>query len=340
MPRNEVKPPYNILVFEYITGGGFAQQALPESLAKEGAIVLNALVNELSLCADIKLTVVVDWRIDSLKLPKNTTIVKVVRDQCIYQLLPGLMDKADFIWPVAPEIEDALYKITQLIERNNIRLLNSSSQAVFLCSDKLATAQWLNKYDITTVEGIQLDLFSNQFAAPWVIKPKDGAGCLNSYYIADSADLNQITKLIECPLDYLIQPYLKGESLSLSCLFNEGKAWLLCCNQQLITIKQGKFELEACIVNIASTNLSLYQILINRIAKAIPGLTAYVGIDIIHPENSVPSVLEINPRLTTSYVGINKATGFNVANAVIEMSGIVPIIVKTSNKPFKVVINE
>ncbi len=328
-----------ILIFEYITGGGFAQQDLPGSLAKEGVMMLNALVNELAVCPDVQLTIVLDWRVNDLIVPKNVTIVRVTRNQCVYKLLSGLITQFDFIWPVAPEIDAALYKVTKLIEQQKISLLSSSSQAVYLCSDKLATAQLLNQWDVLTVESVQLDLFSNQFAGPWVIKPKEGAGCFNSYYV-DHNNYSEIIKQIESQADYIIQPYMIGKTLSLSCVFRAGKAWLLCCNQQQVSIKNAQFELEACIVNVDTENLNDYQKLIDQIAMAIPGLFAYVGIDIIHSENLPPLVLEINPRLTTSYVGINPATGVNVAKAVIEMSEIAPIINKTRNRQYKVSINE
>ncbi len=321
-----------ILVFEFITGGGFSQQELPESLAKEGMLMLKALVDELTLLTDTQVTIALDWRIKNFELPKNAKAVVVSSDQCIYDLLPKLIADADLVWPVAPEMEGALQKVTDLAEKKSKKLLNSSSQAVAICSDKLATIQCLRKQKISSVEGVQLDQFSEEFKAPWVIKPKDGAGCLNSYFVSDCKELIRIGNQLETKCDYLIQPYIKGISLSLSCLFREGKAWMLCCNRQLISIVDGKFELDSCIVNIADENDIDYQGLINRVVSAIPGLFGYVGIDFMLPELGEAMILEINPRLTTSYVGINQAIGFNVAKAVVELFQVDPIIVKTHNQ--------
>ena len=55
-----------------------------------------------------------------------------------------------------------------------------------------------------------------------------------------------------------------------------------------------------------------------RIAKAFPGLWGYVGIDLIDSPAG-PLVLEINPRLTTSYVGLAAAIGGNPAGMVLAM---------------------
>ena len=47
------------------------------------------------------------------------------------------------------------------------------------------------------------------------------------------------------------------------------------------------------------------------IAHALPGLWGFVGVDLILDPQ--PRVLEINPRLTTSYVGLREAYGINPA---------------------------
>jgi len=340
MPQSVANKTNKVLLFEFITGGGFAQQPLPSSLAKEGVMMLQALINELALCPGIELTVVLDWRIKEIQLPDNTTVVNVLKNQCVYQLLPDLINKSGFVWPIAPEIDGALYKVTKLIEKTKAQLLNSCSQAIYLCSDKFATIQSLNLLGIASVETQSLDLFSGEFEIPWVIKPKEGAGCLDTYYIAHENEFVLVKKQINCLKDYSIQPFIKGATLSLSCLFRKGEAWLLSCNQQQMSIENGQFELEACIVNIESDRINEYQALINKIAIAIPGLSSYVGIDIIQPDHGIPQVLEINPRLTTSYVGIQAATGLNIAKAVIEMSETAPILNKTRNQQYKVSINE
>jgi len=322
----------HILVFEFITGGGFSQQELPDSLAKEGLLMLTALVDELRSVPNIQLTVILDWRIESIKLPDNSKIIRVSNQQNIDGLLSGLVDDFDFIWPIAPEMQGELAKITQLFEKRNQHLLTSSSQAVAICSDKLLTAQSLSTQGIATISAVQLDKFTHQFQAPWVVKPKDGVGCLDSYYISNTSELSLIRNKLTKASNFLIQPYLKGDVLSLSCLFKEGQAWLLCCNRQFVVIKNGQFKLENCTVNINTDRETEYQQLINQIASIITGLSGYVGIDIIQPKDSPAAVLEINPRLTTSYAGINQSIGFNVAKAVIEMSENAPIIKKTKNE--------
>ena len=320
-----------VLIFEFITGGGFAQKDLPESLFNEGLLMLNALVKDFDTLPSIQLTVMLDWRCKELEFPDNIEIVWVSSEQSVYDLLPTLIELSDVVWPISPEMDSELQQISLLVESKFKRLLNSSSQAVTICSDKLVTAEVLKKNGLAIVEAIQLDVFSGKIDDPLVIKPKDGVGCLDSHFVTTQSEFDRITALIEYKESYIIQPYTEGETLSLSCLFRDGKTWLLCCNRQHVSIKQGRFELESCEVNITTKHRADYQQMIDDIAESIVGLWGYVGIDIIQPKVGKPLILEINPRLTTSYVGINQATGINVAETVVSMLDKQPVVRQTQN---------
>ncbi len=54
----------------------------------------------------------------------------------------------------------------------------------------------------------------------------------------------------------------------------------------------------------------------------IPGLRGYVGVDLIlgdAADGSEDYAIEINPRLTTSYVGLRVLADFNIAQAMIDV---------------------
>jgi predicted ATP-grasp superfamily ATP-dependent carboligase len=71
--------------------------------------------------------------------------------------------------------------------------------------------------------------------------------------------------------------------------------------------------------------LEAYQILVDAIALALPELWGYVGVDLIEtPEQTW--VLEINPRLTTSFVGIHEALGLNVVEAIMQLVNGEPLL--------------
>jgi len=51
--------------------------------------------------------------------------------------------------------------------------------------------------------------------------------------------------------------------------------------------------------------------------ESIGGLNGYVGVDMVLTRNG-PVMMEINPRLTTSYIGLRKTVNLNLAQAIID----------------------
>jgi len=81
-------------------------------------------------------------------------------------------------------------------------------------------------------------------------------------------------------------------------------------NRQLISIEDAKFCYHGSEVNAFPELIPKAQQFAARIGQAIPELWGWVGIDIIfHKQQWV--VTEINPRLTTSYVGLRKSLNQN-----------------------------
>jgi biotin carboxylase len=58
-----------------------------------------------------------------------------------------------------------------------------------------------------------------------------------------------------------------------------------------------------------------------RVAEAVvgcfSGLRGYVGVDVILTAVG-PVVVDVNPRLTTSFIGISRVAGFNVVDAIVD----------------------
>jgi predicted ATP-grasp superfamily ATP-dependent carboligase len=62
-------------------------------------------------------------------------------------------------------------------------------------------------------------------------------------------------------------------------------------------------------------------VLSQRAVDCVPGLLGYVGVDIVLGETAEGDrAIEINPRLTTSYVGLRTLADFNIAEAMIAVA--------------------
>jgi tyramine---L-glutamate ligase len=64
--------------------------------------------------------------------------------------------------------------------------------------------------------------------------------------------------------------------------------------------------------------------LADRALAALPAATGYVGVDLVlgrDPNGNEDYVIEVNPRLTTAYVGLRAAAKMNLAEAMVRIAG-------------------
>jgi predicted ATP-grasp superfamily ATP-dependent carboligase len=328
-----------ILVFEYITGGGFNKQELPNTLADEGQLMLNALLDNLARLPGLDVTLMLDWRLNkSRNIPGvNTIIIEPEHD--VYEEFARLVTQSDLVWPIAPEFDSILQTLCRMVETLGKVLLTSPFTAVAIAGNKFKTYELLTRHQISTVPTRMLDDENSpadgfKTSDEWMVKPIDGVGCADSYVIDDPQDFKRVTALKG---KYIIQPHLQGEKTSLSCLFKQGRGWLVCANLQRFELINRQYRLADIVVN-HHQDLSSYQQLIDKIAHALPELWGYVGIDLI--ETAAQTwVLEINPRLTTSFVGLYEALGINVAEIVLQLLSGEPTLNPVYSRPVTVQAN-
>jgi len=321
-------------VFEYITGGGFNRQALPDSLAGEGRLMLNALLDNLIRLNQVRLdnldvTVMLDERLnDSVgKTGINTVIIGPEHDTD--EEFTRLVRQCDLVWPIAPEFDGILQNLCQTVEASGKILLTSPAKAVAVAGNKFKTYELLNRYHIAAVPTRMFD--EDYCPGAWMVKPVDGVGCADSYVIASRQDFDRMAARKG---SYIIQPHLQGATTSLSCLFKQGRGWLVCVNLQRFELSNRQYHLTDIVIN-HHPDSGRYQRLVDQIARALPELWGYAGIDLIETADQT-WVLEINPRLTSSFVGIYDALGINVAEAVLQLLHGEPILNPTCNTPITV----
>ena len=150
----------------------------------------------------------------------------------------------------------------------------------------------------------------------WVVKPDDGAGCEGLERLDDAVEAEG--RLRSAPGRLVAQPWIEGEPWSLSLLCAGGRARLLACNRQRLAWRAGRLYLDSLAVNARPPAHPRVLRLGAGVAAAMPGLWGYVGVDFLIGAEG-PLVLEVNPRLTTSYCGLPTALERNVADLVLEL---------------------
>ncbi len=316
-----------------------AQEPLAPGLLREGAAMLAAVLDGLAALPGVEILALRDAR---LAIPGEWLgpVEWICLDPGIdaAQRYRELLQHCDAAWPIAPETGGILERLCHMAEAAGKPLLTSPAAAVRIAASKLRAAQRLAAGGVPVAQTVALDSGLPLPAFPRVIKPDDGVGCEGARIVATSEDWRALPPGL-ATAGYVAQPLLEGEALSLSALFAQGQARLLSVNRQRIVRRDGAFALRGCEVNAAVGAWVDWEGLAQHVAAAMPELWGYAGIDLILTAQG-PRVLEINPRLTTSYAGLKASTGLNYAELILDLwrEGRLPELPRMRRAPVEVVL--
>jgi predicted ATP-grasp superfamily ATP-dependent carboligase len=302
-----------IFVYEHVTGGGMAGAALPPGLLHEADLMVRRLLDDLLCCPGVELLTTRDRRLPPV--PGIRTMPVRPTDDLRAVLARGIQ-ASDAVWPTAPETGGALEHLAAaVLERGRI-LLGSRPEAVRVAASKLATARTLRAAGIPVVETFASPDEIPPLPGRWVTKPDDGAGAEGVRIAADWTVAR--SRLAATDQGVVAQPWIEGESLSLSLLCAEGDGVLVSVNRQVMRVARDEVVLDGIEVNALGDESGAFADLGTAIAAALPGLWGYVGVDLITNGKDL-RVLEVNPRLTTSYCGLQAALGIGIASQVLAL---------------------
>lgn len=287
-------------------------------MLNEGKAMLLALLADCQRLDGLDVRVLLDVRCQELAADFAVTPILVDSTQAVEQILQQQLAWADAVWLVAPEAGECLYRLCLQVEAAAKLLLGCSSAAVALTTDKWLTYHYLTSLDIPIISTTLLKDNLRLTFGQWVIKPRDGVGSSATWRIDSEQDLQPTRAQLPPKQEYIIQPYIPGTVASLSCLFAAGRAEILSVNEQVMAITARQFKWLATNVN-SLPKQPEYQHWVDQLAQAIPGLNGFVGIDFIL-QGQGAWVLEINPRLTSAYVGIYQTLGRNVVAEVLRLA--------------------
>lgn len=279
--------------------------------------MVRALARDLAAIEGIEVTVSRDPRLDSLS-PSIIMEAPSTSSEDIWRFWRHCIDRADAVWPIAPETGGTLERLSALVLGCGRILLGSRPDAVRIAASKVATALYLRGQDVPAVPTWPADQSPPASAAGWVVKPEDGAGCDDTRLFRDRRGLDRWLDAGRRNGSYAVQPYVLGIPASLSLVCREGRARVLSCNRQLIGLENDVFHYRGSIVNGIWDRDGALCAIAYAVAAALPGLWGYVGVDLMLTDKG-PLVMEVNPRLTTSYVGLPAALGMNPARLVLDL---------------------
>ena len=157
--------------------------------------------------------------------------------------------------------------------------MGSTAEAVELTGDKARLAERLQPWGSTHRRpGRSTRAWACPLIRiiPAVLKPVDGAGALDTFFVSDADRLPDEARKLRTAL---LQPFVPGEPMSASFLLDrDARAWLIGVGRQHIEIKNARFEYHGGTI----PQLSGRDVEQPRMAvESIAGLRGFVGVDFI-----------------------------------------------------------
>ncbi len=295
-------------------------QPLPASLAAAGASMLEAAVSDF-VCAGCRVVTTLDRRAEVCL--EGAQVVHFGPDDQIDAHFDRLASTSDATLVIAPETDGLLERFTARLERLGVKSLGCSADAVRLCADKMKLAAHFEQNGVPTPQTVPLHA-EGATHLPAVLKPRFGAGCEDTFFCGQVSDIVNLSSNIE----WIVQPCDRWDSglpASASLVVGEHATTPLLAGSQTITSSGqgpqrlsyggGRIPLEGAAARRAMD-------LARRAVCCVEGLRGFVGVDLIlAPDPKDDEVLEINPRLTVSYVALRRLCSANLASAILSAAG-------------------
>lgn len=332
-----------IFIFEYVSGGGFNKDEIPISLFCEGFGMLVALIKDFKSLG-YEVCTLIDYRIHNLStiLPIDNRII-VKKDDNFLNHFKILVKDSDYSFIIAPDSRNVLYNLTRIVKKYNKILLSIDLEGIYIGSSKMNTYDFFKKNKLITPKTYLIPFKKNKLDSNFIIqkfadlkktiiiKPEDGVGA-ESIFLFETKDQIEIFfqdyySKIDTKRSYILQEYIEGKDLSISLiglqesLNNEFKnPFILTINSQNVSIKNPKYESEYLG---GYTPINNYQQITRELTEILEkvdlsSFSGYFGIDLIRSEDSKYYFIEINPRLTTSYIGIRNVLNQNPSELILE----------------------
>jgi len=310
-----------IFVYEYLSGGGVADDdsgADPE-LFGMGLAMRDAITQDLARVDGVTISCATCERAGAVPASPGVTPVRPGRDESPFGFVRRQTQTHDLAWIVAPETGGVLACMRKMVGKE--RWIGCDSAAIRVASSKGATSEHLSRQGLRT----PWDFVGVSGVSRWVVKPDDGAGTVNTRVHAsfDSALADHLARRKHPGPLATLEPWVDGEPMSLSLLCRSGQAELLSINRQQIRVDaDGTLHYEGVqlgAVALDDARAATLRDTASQVARAMPGLRGFAGIDLVWHPQCGPVVIEVNPRVTCAYVGLSAVLQRPLAAEIVAM---------------------
>ena len=297
----------DILIYEHFLGENFSERPSPLIL-NEAKLIIDIIIKDLSLeFSDSKISLLLNKKNRNL-IHSNNHIYRNYEDDVITNISKKIKEN-DKVLILAPEENLILFNLIKSLEDKNIGHFNTNSKFIYSSTNKFELNIKLKnseKYQIKTYKDYSKFYMDKEIVA----KPNDGVGAQNLFIFKNKFDLEQNKHRLN---DFHIyQEYIKGTIIGINIVIAKDKIIILSINEQIYKNSSSN-EIYLSKIHIGKYNYMFddFKIFVESILSNLNNFFGFIGIDAILTQDKKIVFLEINPRLTTSYIGLRESIGIN-----------------------------
>jgi tyramine---L-glutamate ligase len=279
--------------------------------------MLSAVLEDLARCPGVQVSTLLDLQRSPARLWSDRIFIRRTQPAAEEDAFRALAAAADWSLVIAPEFEGILAERSRWVEEAGGRLLGSSPEAIHQTADKLFLSQ------LWSARGIPTPSLERTY--PLVCKPRFGAGSQATFLVHDEAELTRARRQADAEGwngEMMLQRYVPGLAVSVAFLSGEGKMPILPAVEQRLSC-DGRFRYLGGRLPLPDNLDRRARHLAERASECVEGLHSWFGVDLVlgdADDGSGDAAIEINPRLTTSYLGLRQLAHFNLAEALLAVA--------------------
>lgn len=311
-----------LLLYEYLSAGGLPDA--PRSLLREGWAMLAAFAADARRIPWLHPFTLVGPDLPCLVIPFRA--ITTATEEAAFR---AALQECDAALVIAPEFDGLLAERCRWVLGGGKQLLGLAPAAVDQTADKLACARWLQEKAIPT---LPTEVYSEERMPgcfPAVVKPRDGAGCLATFLVASAEEWGRAAERVRAEAggkSLIVQPHHAGLDASAVFMVGGGRVVPLRAGAQDIVREHGRLEYAGGALplpaDLEERALRLGERVVRGLVEEFSSSSGFVGVDLLlgsAGDGSEDIVVEVNPRPTTSYVGLRRLTEDNLLLKVLEL---------------------
>lgn len=321
-----------LLIYEWCCSGGLSgpdRRAVigadgdPATLVREGRAMLEALVADAVRDGGFEVVALVDAALAGDLPPGARRVPVVAGSEC--QALVDAARQSDAVIVVAPETAGVLAARAAAVRAVGGRVLAPGEGVLEIAADKQATIDTLAAAGVPVPAGRSLaanEPWPESFVRPAVRKARASTGCDGLVIVAGGPPP------APSPDATRIEAFCAGMPVGVSCLLGpRGVVPVAALRQRFldgpVPAYVGGAPLESAMLRARAERLATWAA--DTLLRRQPGRPAagWLGVDMILGDRSDGGddrVLEVNPRVTTSFVGLSAVTPASLVRAIVAVA--------------------